>query len=45
MAAIVAPDGVSRTRAALEAHGETVHDIGRVVARGSGPAVIHDADA
>ena len=45
MAVIVAPDALSQTRAALEAHAETVHDIGRIVARNSGPAVIYGADA
>ena len=45
MAGIVAPDTVPETRAALEAEGETVHDIGRIVARGSGLAVQYGSDA
>ena len=45
MAVIVAPDALSQTRAVLEAHQETVHEIGRIVARNSGPAVMYGADA
>ncbi len=45
MAVIAVPDAAAAVRAALEGQGEAVHDIGRVVARGSGPAVIYGADA
>jgi phosphoribosylformylglycinamidine cyclo-ligase len=45
MAVIVAPDAVSQIRGVLEAHAQTVHEIGHIVARNSGPAVRYGEDA
>lgn len=39
MAVIAAPDAADDIRAALETHGETVYEIGRIAARGSGEPV------
>lgn len=39
MVVVVAPEHAQATAATLRAQGESVHEIGRIVARGTGPAV------
>jgi phosphoribosylaminoimidazole (AIR) synthetase len=39
MAVIVEQDAAKTIRATLEASGETVFEIGRITARGAGPAI------